>query len=87
MFGCAMDCAEAPVIVPGGFIIGTDHVYVVPNGTILLPPLTGVTVNVVALQMVELNGDITGLSLTTTAAGFVVITAHPPDNAEKVTTQ
>ena len=64
----AADPAAPPVIPP--VTAGADQLYVVPAGTMSVP-LTGVTVNITALQVVAVLAAIegTGLTVTVTVKG------------------
>ena len=51
---------------PNGLIVGAVQSYVVPDGTIFVPPLSGFTINWVPLQIVVVSGPTFGVALTVT---------------------
>jgi hypothetical protein len=60
----APEPAAPPDILP--VTAGADHEYVVPEGTIPLVPFAGVTVKLVALQLVAVMAVTAGFGLTVT---------------------
>ena len=69
-------CDNPPLNPPP---VGTNQVYVVPDGTIPFVPLTGLTVNNTPPQMVVLIGVITAVGLTVTVQVNVAFTPHKVD--------
>jgi hypothetical protein len=72
-------CALPPVTAPTGLLTGFVHVYVVPTGTMLPPPLAGVTVKVPPLHTIAVCAVvIDGFGLTVTVT-VNVLPAQLPD--------
>ena len=76
-------CALPPVIDPAGTITGATHVYSVPAGTISPPPLAGVTLKAVPLQIVAIVLAMVAFGFTVTVI-VNVAPVHAPETGVTV---